>query len=116
MTESEAIAFIDVMESATRRFKEFDYEQITEAANMAKEVLEKQIPKKPVEDKYHHMCCPNCNYTLLIHRDSEPDLYVPYCENCGQKILWQDVPFAYKDNFEELEELTDKYLERSKKK
>lgn len=109
MTESEARLYLESARNA------YSKRSMCVALEVAINALEKQIPKKPVEDKFHHMCCPNCGYTLLIHRDSEPDLYVPYCENCGQKILWQNVPFAYKDNFEELEELTDEYLEEVSK-
>lgn len=51
------------------------------------EALEKQIPKKPVKDKYRHKCCPNCGW-IVSYDEGWGEKFVPYCENCGQGIDW----------------------------
>lgn len=48
---------------------------------------EKQVPRKPVEDKYHHTCCPVCGW-VVCYDEGWGEKYVPHCENCGQAIDW----------------------------
>ena len=52
-------------------------------------VLEKQIPKEPVEDKYGHKCCPACGWVILLNGVQE-ERFTPHCENCGQAMDWTD--------------------------
>lgn len=53
-----------------------------EALKMAVSALEKQVPRKPVEDKYHNYHCPACGWIGWGEK------YVPHCEKCGQAIDW----------------------------
>lgn len=66
-------------------------ETINEACRMGMEALEKQIPKKPIKDKYHRYCCPFCEYIVFINNPALIDEFVPYCENCGQALDWTGV-------------------------
>ena len=61
------------------------YTMLCEALDIAKEALEKQIPKKPYLDNdngiYEKEYCPACNRSLFPND--------PYCR-CGQAIDWGD--------------------------
>ena len=47
------------------------------------ESLEKQIPKKPIDDyRYKPKICPFC-HTFLEN-------YQSFCDNCGQAIDWSE--------------------------
>lgn len=61
-----------------------------ESEEFVKLVMEKQKPKKPKRDKQYKYGrrCPVCNHYLgnvQFIRECQQ-----YCENCGQKINWQD--------------------------
>lgn len=60
-----------------------------EALFLGAKALKKQIPKKPVKDKYHHNCCSSCGW-IVSYDEGWGEKYVPYCENCGQAIDWSD--------------------------
>lgn len=76
-------------------------EDLTEALKMAKEALEKQIPKKAryVDIRFRNhgrkisdgcslsKCykCPNCGSNIFHVFDDEN-----YCEHCGQAIDWEE--------------------------
>lgn len=50
---------------------------------MCKEVINKQIPKKPIDDfRYKPKICPSCHAFLKEYQN--------FCDNCGQKIEWGD--------------------------
>lgn len=51
---------------------------VNKALEKAKQAIEKQIPKKPVEVRYE-IVCPTCK-TLVGSS--------PYCRYCGQAIDW----------------------------
>lgn len=53
------------------------------------EAREKQKPKKPVKDKYHHNCCPNCGW-IVSGEGGYGEEFCPHCENCGQAIRWNN--------------------------
>ena len=53
------------------------------AVEVAVEALEKQIPKKPME-KDGWIACPNCEISMSGR------MYVPWCDNCGQALDWED--------------------------
>lgn len=63
--------------------------QVVEAIDIAKETLEKQIPKKPnyiFDGNEHRALCPTCK-----HFDLDMGLYEwarKYCGECGQAIDW----------------------------
>ena len=87
MTPQEAIRRIkNHNEVHSRKEKHFAI-HITEALNLAVEALEKQIPKKVMQEKLTETlkpnCCPVCN-----HRHYE--VSVPYCRFCGQALDWSD--------------------------
>ena len=63
-----------------------DYEAIG-TVEECRGALEKQIPKKPVKDKYHHNCCPNCGW-IVSGEGGYGEEFCPHCENCGQAIRW----------------------------
>lgn len=51
--------------------------------------MEKQKAKAPAVDKYHHTCCPSCGWVVAGDTGYGKE-YLPHCENCGQKILWDE--------------------------
>lgn len=53
-----------------------------------REAKERRMAKKPVKDRYHHDCCPNCGW--IVYQDEWGGRYLPYCENCGQAIDWMN--------------------------
>lgn len=87
MKESEAIEKLKNMrlymqiedENNDCKFTEDDYK----ANEMAIQTLEKQIPQKPkTDDRYVMYICPCCNNFIKLCKN--------YCENCGQKLDWED--------------------------
>lgn len=54
-----------------------------------REAVEKQKAKKPVKDKYHHNCCPNCGW-IVSGEIGYGEEFCPHCENCGQAIQWDN--------------------------
>lgn len=54
-----------------------------------RKAVEKQTPKKPVKDKYHHNCCPNCGW-IVSGEGGYGEEFCPHCENCGQAIQWEN--------------------------
>ena len=61
------------------------------AKDKAIEALEKQIPKKVVEDKNIYLC-PNCGANAETDcGDDMLDYRLNYCDNCGQKLDWSDI-------------------------
>lgn len=52
----------------------------------AVKALEKQIPRKPIEDGYFDRpcVCPECGQEFGFNSGFK------YCENCGQAIDWSD--------------------------
>lgn len=75
MTESEAIKVIKNNRPTSR------YTILNEALETAINALEKQIPKKPIKDKYVPELdfCPECGTEVTNCN---------YCPLCGQKIDW----------------------------
>ena len=84
MTEQEAIKWVK-----NRLASGKTYDEAYQAGDMAIKALEKQIPKKPIEDNtsYSGYKCPACNdniYQLRSH-----NIYkTPNCIFCGQKLDW----------------------------
>lgn len=62
-----------------------------EALDVAIQALEKQIPKKPIENDTNSFDCPCCKYDLKTDTGNPfGDYFLSYCDNCGQKIDWSD--------------------------
>ena len=74
MTNEEAIKHLGPNEIYTD-----DWE---EAILMAKEAVEKQVPKEPKDDGWIY--CPVCGRDILMDR-------FKYCPDCGQRIDWESV-------------------------
>ena len=53
------------------------------------EAVDRQKPKKPVKDKYHHNCCSNCGW-IVSGEGGYGEEFCPHCENCGQAIQWDE--------------------------
>lgn len=86
MTNEEAIKHLNSNEIYT--------DDWNEAILMAKEALEKQIPKKPVGGVKASGICPNCGERFLMYQIGMRDFPTPhaflfdYCLLCGQRIDW----------------------------
>ena len=54
--------------------------------------LEKQIPKKPNENRYPWATCPSCGGSVYIDKVQEHIMNNEntYCEHCGQALDWSD--------------------------
>ena len=59
------------------------YTMLTEALQLAIEVLEMQIPKDPINDS-----CAVCNIDV---RNWTGDEEFKYCPECGQAVNWTEV-------------------------
>ena len=63
------------------------------ALDMGIAALEKQIPKKPIDEGYYYIC-PCCRGDLGV---SDDDIFIyelsmpKYCSNCGCVIDWTEV-------------------------
>lgn len=76
---------------------EHDYAQllsyVNEALKMAISALEKQIPKKPINEECYYIC-PCCRGDLGV---SDDDIFIyelsmpKYCSNCGCALDWTEV-------------------------
>lgn len=61
------------------------------AKEKAIEALEKQIPKKVIEDKNIYLC-PICGANVETDcGDDMLDYRLNYCDNCGQKLDWSEL-------------------------
>lgn len=64
---------------------------------LALNALDKQIPKKPIEDTanltdFKTFHCPTCNKKIVSRLDGEWIAGRPqkYCDDCGQALDWSD--------------------------
>lgn len=62
------------------------------AIDMAVEALEKQMPKKPINDTLHWAICPTCGGSVSKKnvREYVVEEGTSYCEHCGQALDWSD--------------------------
>lgn len=93
MTPKEAIDFINNEVNIDVRFcSEEKVDKTIEVFEFAIKVLEKQIPKKPIEYRFPDTnrvfgyACPTCKTDEV--KDGEYRYY--YCRDCGQAIDWSD--------------------------
>lgn len=54
--------------------------------------LKKQIPQKPIDDRYPWCICPTCNGSVYLRNVQEhiQNQEATYCEHCGQALDWSD--------------------------
>ena len=86
MTPQEAIEFINNEVQIDVRFCTDEMiEKTKEAFELAISALEKQMPKKPLEENryYGQGECPACG-AVFVDKDTQ------YCGNCGQALDWSD--------------------------
>lgn len=77
-------------EVAISALKEVQQYREIGTAEECRKAVEKQTPKKPVKDKYHHNCCPNCGW-IVSGEGGYGEEFCPHCENCGQAIQWENL-------------------------
>ena len=87
MKPQEALKLLNDTEFAEKHQGKEEY---TEMLLMCKEALEKQIPKKPIEDGYYDepCVCPNCGSNVINEADN--DYRFNCCYRCGQALDWSD--------------------------
>lgn len=93
MTIQEAIEW----QKAFKRTYKSTPSDVDDACDMAISALEKQISKKPRENKIRgglfgkikHYTCPTCGNCLLTKMMNERQ-NTSYCWDCGQEIDWRD--------------------------
>ena len=50
---------------------------------------DKQVAKKPSKDEFDRYICPDCGW--IVYTDEYGGRYLLHCENCGQKLDWEEV-------------------------
>lgn len=85
MTYEEAI---EILQEEHDYCQEMNY--VVKALEVAIKALEKQMPKKPIEDCcYDEPCvCPNCGCDVINQADN--DYQFEHCYHCGQSLDWSD--------------------------
>lgn len=90
MTAEEAIKTIQVAIAEVEWEYPLDYSIAFETAI---EALEKQVPKKPINEECYYIC-PCCRDDLGV---SDDDIFIyelsmpKYCSNCGRVLDWTEV-------------------------
>ena len=90
MTAEEAIKTIQIAIAEVEWNYPLDY---SIAFKTAIEALDKQIPKKPINEECYYIC-PCCRDDLGV---SDDDIFIyelsmpKYCSNCGCKLDWTEV-------------------------
>ncbi len=81
---------ISILES--QEPKDAGYYLQLEHEKMVLKALEKQVPKRPIEDGYYDepAVCPNCGSNVINQGDN--NCQFQYCHHCKQKLDWSDHP------------------------
>lgn len=89
MTPEEAIAVFDKM---LKRYAWAEDNKSVQAIKVAKECIEKQIAKKPIDERYPWSICPVCGGSINCEEVQEyiHNKECSHCVHCGQKIDWSD--------------------------
>lgn len=94
MNNKEAIWQLNSLIENSKSFHEEDgdiWEQDIEALNIAKQALEKQIPKKPLHESLADRFCPVCGAYINFDALNESAEEAPkFCSGCGQALYWGD--------------------------
>ena len=95
MSEIKKLTNKQMIDAIKSNYPPENYTMLREALDKSMELLEKQIPKKIVDDTvldgdYSGSCyerkiavCPTCNNIYLTHKQ-------PYCNKCGQALDWSE--------------------------
>lgn len=78
------------IEEAIKALEEVQQYREIGTVEECQKAVEKQKPKNPVKDKYHHNCCPNCGW-IVSGECGYGEEFCPHCENCGQAIRWENL-------------------------
>lgn len=88
---------IDALKFFKQKLNNGIYGEFVGNFDTAISALEKQIPKKPIEDTayltdFKNFHCPICNNEIVSRLDGEWIAGRPqkYCEDCGQALKWRD--------------------------
>ena len=82
-------AYMDAINIAIEALKEVQQYREIGTVEECREAVDRQKPKKPVKDKYHHNCCSNCGW-IVSGEGGYGEEFCPHCENCGQAIQWDE--------------------------
>ena len=89
MKPEEALFLFNNMEFAEKYQGKDEYAEMT---IVIKQALEKQIPKKPIDDRYPWVICPVCGGSVNCEDVQEyiQNKECSHCEHCGQKLDWSE--------------------------
>ncbi len=85
MTNQEAIQVLE------NNYPDSHFSRLREAVNVALQALEKQIPKKPIEQCCYSVLCSSCGDELIVDVGNgyyDNWYYKEVCD-CGQRIEWE---------------------------
>lgn len=99
LKEPRAIYITVALSMAIAALKEIQQYREIGTVEECREAVDRQKPKKPVKDKYHHNCCSNCGW-IVSGEGGYGEEFCPHCENCGQAIQWDE-------NFEGMDDERD---------
>lgn len=91
MTEKQAIKIRSVFCNSIPQ--EELYTKLTdELATEMDNAITKQVPKKPIGDRYPWAICPACGGSVYLKNIQEhiQNNETTYCEHCGQALDWSD--------------------------
>ena len=86
-------ALREMLYQVYRNTDDFEMRISKDCYKLIREALEKQIPKKPINEECYYIC-PRCRDDLGV---SDDDIFIyelsmpKYCSNCGCKLDWTEV-------------------------
>lgn len=86
-------ALREMLYQVYRNTDDFEMRISKDCYKLIREALEKQIPKKPINEECYYIC-PCCRDDLGV---SDDDIFIyelsmpKYCSNCGCKLDWSEV-------------------------
>lgn len=86
MTPQEALELVEQCGLNIEGVKNIECESLIVSA------LEKQIPKKAIDDRYPWIICPTCGGSVYLEKVQEhiQNNENTHCEHCGQALDWSD--------------------------
>lgn len=85
MIYREAIAILEINSICSPKAIEFK-----NAVEIAKNAIEKQIPKKAINDGTQFAICPECGASVNKDIEQVYNSETSYCVCCGQALDWSD--------------------------